>query len=83
MNSISAYIEMLLRKHECVVLPGFGAFLCNYVPARFADDNELTINPPSRCLAFNGELVDSDGLLASSIARKEGLTYEAAVRRVN
>lgn len=82
MNSIAAYVEMLLRKHECVVLPGFGAFLCNYVPAHFSDDNGLTINPPSRSLAFNGVLVESDGLLASSVARKEGIPYEAAVRRV-
>ena len=80
MNSLSAYVEMLLRGHDCVVLPGLGALLCNYVPAHFDADNDTVIHPPSRCLAFNGMLSASDGMLASSIARAEGITYEAAVR---
>lgn len=83
MNSLAAYVEMLLRKHDCVVLPGFGALLCNYVPAHFSDDNGFIINPPSRNLAFNSLLSDSDGLLTSAISRSEGISYEAAVRRVN
>lgn len=82
MNLIAAYVEMLLRKHDCVVIPGFGALLCNYVPACFADEKGFVINPPSRSLAFNAMLSDSDGLIASALSRKEGIAYEAAVRRI-
>lgn len=83
MNTIAAHLEYLLRKHDCVVLPGMGALLCNYVPAHFDDAAGGILNPPGRALAFNELLSDSDGLLAASIARKEGITYEAGVRRMN
>lgn len=83
MNTIAAHLEYLLRKHDCVVLPGLGALLCNYVPAHFDDAAGGVLNPPGRVLAFNELLSDSDGLLAASIARKEGISYEAGVRRMN
>lgn len=83
MNTIAAHLEYLLRKHDCVVLPGMGALLCNYVPAHFDDAVGGVLNPPGRSLAFNELLSDSDGLLAASIARKEGIPYEAGVRRMN
>jgi len=81
MNSIAAHVEFLLRTHDCVVLPGIGAFLCNYVAARF-DADESSILPPGRSLVFNGMITDSDGLLATSLSRKEGITYEAAAMKV-
>ncbi len=82
MNSIAAHVEYLLRKHDCVVLPGLGALLCNYVPAHFDESNPLSINPPGRALAFNSMLVDSDGMLAWSVARREGISFEAASKKV-
>ncbi len=54
MNSLSAYVEMLLRGHDCVVLPGLGALLCNYVPAHFDADNDTVIHPPSRPWRLTG-----------------------------
>lgn len=82
MNMIAAHVEYLLRKHDCVVLPGLGALLCNYVPAHFDKSNPLSINPPGRALAFNSMLVDSDGMLAWSVARREGICFEAASKKV-
>lgn len=82
MNSLSAHVEYLLRKHDCVVLPGIGALLCNYVPAHFSAHDDSVIVPPGRALAFNGLISDSDGLLASSVARKEGIPYEVAAAQV-
>ncbi len=82
MNSIAAHVEYLLRKHDCVVLPGLGALLCNYVPAHFDESNPLSINPRGRALAFNSMLVDSDGMLAWSVARREGISFEAASKKV-
>lgn len=82
MNSIASHVEYLLRKHDCVVLPGLGALLCRYVPASFADEDGVTLNPPGRFMAFNGMLTESDGMLASSVARQSGVTFEAATRSV-
>ena len=82
MNSIASHVEYLLRKHDCVVLPGLGALLCRYVPASFADEDGVTLNPPGRFMAFNGMLTESDGMLASSVARQSGVTGEAATRSV-
>lgn len=78
---IDRHIEFLLRKHDCVVIPGWGALLCRYVPARYAADGH-TMLPPGRELAFNALLSDSDGLLVASVARKEGIPFEAAAAMV-
>jgi hypothetical protein len=82
MNSIANHVEYLLRKNDCVVLPGFGAFLCNYVPAHFDERKNDTLLPPSRGLAFNQMITDTDGLLVWSVARKECISYEQAAARV-
>ena len=82
MDTLSTHVEFLLRTHDCVVLPGFGSFICNSVSARFSDDRH-TIFPPGRSLAFNPMLSQSDGLLTSSIARKNGISFNAASRIVD
>lgn len=82
MNSIATHVEYLLRKHDCVVLPGMGAFICNYVPAHFDVSDSQMLNPPGRALVFNCDLRESDGLLISSMARKERIAYDAAARMV-
>lgn len=81
-NVIAAHVEYLLRLHDCVVVPGFGAFLCNYEAAHFDERRRDVIVPPARHLAFNRMIADSDGVLVWSVARKEGLSFEAASARV-
>jgi len=83
MNSIATHVEYLLRQHDCVIVPGMGAFLCNYAPAHFDAANGLVLNPPGRKLAFNPMLSESDGVLVHSISRKEGISYENATRRLS
>lgn len=34
MTDLSEHIEHLLRRHDCVALPGMGAFLAEYSPAK-------------------------------------------------
>lgn len=81
MRIIEQHIEFLLRKHDCVVIPGWGALLCRYVGARYAADGH-TMLPPGRELAFNALLADSDGLLIASVARREGVAFEVAATMV-
>ncbi|MDE6311776.1 MAG: hypothetical protein K2L96_08190 [Muribaculaceae bacterium] len=83
MNFVVRHIEYLLRTGDgCVVIPGIGALLARRSPARF-DASAGCYVPPSTVYAFNGMLRDSDGLLVSSIARKEDISFDQAARRVD
>lgn len=81
MDTLSMHVEYLLRDHDCVVLPGFGAFICDNRPAAFDCDGE-TLLPPGRRLAFNPLINRNDGLLATSIALRESIPFEAASKKV-
>lgn len=81
MNLLALHLEYLLRRYDCVVIPGFGALIATEVPSRMTDDLS-TILPPKRLLGFNGQLTHSDGMLATSVSRRESITYEAAEREV-
>lgn len=81
-NSISQHICYLLRHHDCVVLPGWGAFVAQRCPA-VIDVESDTIYPPRRVLGFNAAITHDDGLIASSVVRREGISYEAALQRVS
>lgn len=63
--------------HECVVVPGFGAFMLNHESARY-DAKTQRFLPPSRTLGFNPEVRHNDALLLGSISRREGVSIESA-----
>lgn len=77
MNYIFHHIEYLIRQHDCVIVPGFGAFLAEDVPARIDMDGERIL-PPYRSVTFNRSVTVDDGLLVNSISRKEGVTFDEA-----
>lgn len=71
------HIEYLILRHDCVVIPGFGALIAHYRPAYI--DRELgCMFPPSRTLGFNPDITHNDGLLTSSIARGTENTFDGA-----
>jgi nucleoid DNA-binding protein len=78
---LSQYISDLLYRYECVVLPGFGAFLCHPISARI---NTLTNDfyPPQKQLSFNIQLQSNDGLLANHISEVEKISFEVANRKI-
>lgn len=78
MFRLDQYIKRLLREHECVVVPGLGAFIAHYEGAVLSTD-EGTITPPRREVGLNPSLTHNDGLLAGSVSRREGVSYEAAL----
>lgn len=78
---LSTYISDLLYRYECVIIPGFGAFLTRYRPASI-DENSNTFNPPSKVLSFNRQLQVNDGLLANYVASVEKCSYESALQKV-
>ena len=74
---LEQYISDLLYRYECVILPGFGAFLTQHQSARVHESTHA-FYPPKKRLSFNAQLVDSDGLLANYIAKTEQLPHEEA-----
>ncbi|MCM1370037.1 MAG: hypothetical protein NC204_06655 [Candidatus Amulumruptor caecigallinarius] len=68
-------MEYLTLRHDCVVLPGVGAFIST---RRSAHRDSVTgcWHPMTRELSFNGSLTHDDGLLANSYARKQKLSYQ-------
>ncbi|MDE7126092.1 MAG: hypothetical protein K2O12_06400, partial [Muribaculaceae bacterium] len=81
MNTLIRHIEYLVTKHDCVIVPGLGAFIAQYQSAVISEDG-LSVVPPSRMLVFNGALMHNDGLLAASVARKERVHYDEALSLV-
>lgn len=81
MHRFIGYISDLLFLHDCVIIPGFGGFICNYRSAYIDEDSGL-ICPPSKDILFNRKLVDNDGLLVNWIADKENVSYEKASVRL-
>lgn len=75
MNSIILHIKTLLIDYDCVIVPHFGGFLCNYTPAQIKKSDD-TLNPPIRIVSFNRNLTQNDGLLIGKISETKSITYE-------
>ena len=65
--------------HDCVAVPGWGAFIANYEKAGF-DEARSVLARPVRTIGFNASLNHNDGLLAQSLVRCEGVGYDEAMR---
>ena len=78
---ISKYIGDLLFQYECVVIPDFGGFITNEIPA---DINPVQHNfsPPSKDIVFNIHLKINDGLLVNHIAHSENISYKESKTRI-
>lgn len=77
MHRFIEYISDLLFLHDCVIIPDFGGFICNYRSAYIDESNGL-ICPPGKDILFNRNLTHNDGLLVNWIADKEHISYEKA-----
>lgn len=78
MFSIIEHIEYLMMRYDCVVVPGWGAFIANYCAAHYDEDNSCW-KRPHRTIGFNASVNHNDGLLAQSLVRREGLNYDEAM----
>ena len=63
---ISQLISTLLYRYECVVVPGFGAFLSQRISAKI-DPQSHAFYPPKKRLSFNEQLQSNDGILANYV----------------
>ena len=78
---LEVHIANLLYRYQCVVVPGFGAFLSQIKSASLQRDSN-TFYPPFKELSFNARLSTNDGLLVSHIAQSDGDSYEKTLERV-
>lgn len=80
MKNLNLYIEELLYRHQCVIIPDFGAFVSNRRAAELTQNN--TFSPPQKELTFNSRLTYNDGLVAKYISESENISYEDAQEHI-
>lgn len=78
---LETHIASLLYRYQCVVVPGFGAFLSQSKSAYLQADSN-TFYPPYKEISFNARLDANDGLLVSHMAQIEGESYENTLEKV-
>jgi nucleoid DNA-binding protein len=79
-QNINFHIAYLLTKHECVIIPGFGAFIVSETESKNTQAGLLCV--PVHSLCFNSEIKHNDGILASFISKNENSSYKEACLRV-
>lgn len=79
--ALEHYISELLYRYNCVVVPGFGAFLTQQRSAVIHEGTH-TLYPPAKTVSFNQQLVSNDGLLVSYAAEAQKTTFEDMLRQV-
>lgn len=77
MLRIVTHIECLLLVHDCVIVPKFGGFVLQNVPAR-KEDAEHIFYPSRKEIGFNATLQHTDGLLCESYMQKYAVSYQQA-----
>lgn len=75
-------VHTLLFKYNCVIIPGFGGVVTNYRSAEIHPIKN-TFSPPKKRLAFNENLVESDGLLASFVASEKSMSIADAENEIS
>lgn len=76
------YISELLYRYNCVVVPGFGAFLSQHKSA-VVSENAHSFYPPTKTLSFNRQLTSNDGLLVTHVSQIKNTSYEDALDSIN
>ena len=82
MKNLARHIDLLLRNNDCVILPGFGGFIAQPVPAYYVEEEHLYY-PPSRSISFNAAIIMNDGLLAQSYMKSYQVDYARATYMID
>lgn len=75
---IEGHIQELLFQYDCVVIPGFGGFVCSFKPASIHPVKHR-FEPPAKKISFNRMLISNDGLLAHHISTASNIPYATAM----
>ena len=80
--TVEKYINDLLYRYDCVVVPNFGGFITNKIGAK-VNSFSHTFHPPTKQITFNTHLKQNDGLVVSYIAAVENISFEKALAKIN
>lgn len=78
MRRLIRHIEQALYTHECVVVPGFGAFIKHRVSSSL-DEGKGLIFPGHFALSFNSAVQQNDGILVGSYSDAFAMSYKRAL----
>lgn len=81
MIELERHIEILLLRHDCVIVPDFGGFMTHHVEARYDEHDKLFL-PPLRTIGFNPQLKMNDSLLVQSYIEVYDISYPEALHRI-
>ena len=82
MKRIVEHIERLLLRHDCVIIPDFGGFVLQSIPAVYLDD-EHSFTPSRKEIVFNSTLTYNDGLLAELYMQEYSADFNKAQQLVS
>jgi len=80
--NVEKHISQLLFEHDCVIVPEFGGFVCNYSSAGI-HPSKHQFHPPFKKISFNRNLKNNDGLLANQVSVSEGISYSDSNRTIS
>lgn len=78
---LEAIISNLMYENDCVVVPGFGAFLAVHSSAKLNSHTHV-IYPPSRNVGFNSRIKHNDGMLSHALSQLCNISMSEAQVRV-
>lgn len=79
-NILFKYIEFLLPKKGCIIIPDLGSFIINIDSSTYNKDGKML--PPSCKIVFNQDLKLDDGVLISHIQHIENISYNLAQKNL-
>lgn len=82
MSELSEIIGALLLRNNCVVIPSLGGFVANVISAQI-DVAKGIITPPKKALSFNKNLNNNDGLLISTFAQENNISFDQAAEQLS
>lgn len=80
MQELIQTIELLLRNHNFIVVPGFGGFVAENESATEFDG---TLYPPHKAIGFNPSITYNDGLIAQQYALTKLISFAEANRQID
>ncbi|WP_299058775.1 SPOR domain-containing protein [uncultured Polaribacter sp.] len=80
--NLANYINDLLYRYDCVIVPNFGGFVTNKIGAKI-NSYSHTFTPPTKQISFNNLLKHNDGLLANYVASAEKMSFEQACTAIS
>lgn len=82
MISLDRHISRLISAHDCVIIPGVGAFLAQRQPAYYNAEEQVYM-PPRRTMAFNPHITIDDALLSTSYMEQYAISHKQATTLMN